>query len=374
MTGSPRLDTGSPRLYANLFFLALLAGVAFLCWLVVKPFLVPLGWAVVLAVVLRGTYQALVRKLRRPGLAASVLVVGLLVVVLAPGAWFVSALFHEASTAAAGIQRALSAKQIDSLSDVANHPLVQRTLATVEEKTGLRGADVLRRAGEIAARASSFVAQATGGLLLGVLDALLAFALTLFLLFFLLRDGDDISSGVWGLLPLPPAEREDVVARHRRMLQAIFRGSLLTLPIQGLVGGTGWALAGLPSPLLAGVVMTFLALLPVGGTALLWIPGALWLALTGHVGAGVFLFLWSAVITGSVDNVLRPLLIGGGSGDVPLSSLIVVLGVLGGMGAFGLLGIFLGPMVLAILGSLLDVLRRLAERAAGETPPAAATP
>lgn len=374
MTGSPSFDTGSPRLYANLFFLALLAGVAFLCWLVVKPFLVPLGWAVVLAVVLRGAYRALVRKLRRPGLAASVLVVGLLVVVLAPGAWFVSALFHEASTAATGIQRALSAEQIDSLSDVANHPLVQRSLATLEEKTGLRAADVLRRVGEIAARASSFVAKATGGVLLGVLDALLAFALTLFLLFFLLRDGDDIANGVWGLLPLPAAERDEVVTRHRRMLQAIFRGSLLTLPIQGLVGGTGWALAGLPSPLLAGVVMTFLALLPVGGTAFLWIPGALWLVLTGHVGAGVFLFLWSAVITGSVDNVLRPLLIGGGSGDVPLSSLIVVLGVLGGMGAFGLLGIFLGPMVLAILGSLVDVLRRLAERAAGESSPEAATP
>jgi predicted PurR-regulated permease PerM len=142
------------------------------------------------------------------------------------------------------------------------------------------------------------------------------------------------------------------------MVRAIFRGSLLLALIQGAFGGIGWWLAGLGSPVLAGATMAVLSLLPIGGSAIVWLPGSIWLWTTGHHGAGIFLLLWGSLVTSFLcDNVLRPLLIRGAE---ELSTVVVFLGVFGGLAAFGLLGIFIGPMALATFASLLGALRRRA--------------
>jgi predicted PurR-regulated permease PerM len=144
------------------------------------------------------------------------------------------------------------------------------------------------------------------------------------------------------------------------MLQSIFRGSLLCALIQGATGGIGWAIAGLPSPFLAGAAMAVLSLLPVGGTALVWGPGAIACWLQGRPGMALFLAIWGLVVVSTLaDNVLKPLLIGG---TTELSTLVVFLGVFGGLGAFGLLGLFIGPMVLAFGLTLLRILRETVHR------------
>src|SRR5262252_5820692 len=136
--------------------------------------------------------------------------------------------------------------------------------------------------------------------------------LTIFLLFFLFRDGKAFVAAFTELLPLKASERERIVGSLGLMLQAIFRGSLLCGLIQGATGGLGWGLAGLPSPVLAGSFMALTSLLPVGGTALVWLPGAPWLWLGGSRSAAIFLGVWGAVLTSFVaDNVLKPLLMRG---------------------------------------------------------------
>jgi predicted PurR-regulated permease PerM len=152
------------------------------------------------------------------------------------------------------------------------------------------------------------------------------------------------------------------------MLHSIFRGSLLCALIQGATGSIGWAVAGLPSPFLAGAAMAVLSLLPVGGTALVWGPGVIALWLQGRPGMAVFLAIWGLVVVSTLaDNVLKPILIGG---TTELSTLVVFLGVFGGLGAFGVLGLFIGPMVLAFGLTLLSILRETTHRSAssaGET-------
>jgi predicted PurR-regulated permease PerM len=160
-----------------------------------------------------------------------------------------------------------------------------------------------------------------------------------------------------------------LAARLGGMLGAIFRGSLLCALAQGLAGGVGWWIAGLPSPTLAGAAMAVLSLVPLGGTALVWIPGSLWLWSAGRHGMAIFLFLWGAIMVSFVaDNILKPLLI---RGSEELSTLVVFLGVFGGLAVFGLLGIFIGPIVLVLATGLLEVVRREAAATDAATAPAA---
>jgi predicted PurR-regulated permease PerM len=162
------------------------------------------------------------------------------------------------------------------------------------------------------------------------------------------------------LIPLQGADRTELIRRLRTMVQSIFRGSLLCALIQGTTGAIGWGFAGLPSPVLAGALMGILSLLPIGGTAIVWAPGAIWLWLDGRQGAAIFLALWGLIPTSFLaDNVLKPLLIRG-SGE--LNTLVVFLGVFGGLAAFGLLGIFIGPMALALAATLLEMLRGQARK------------
>jgi predicted PurR-regulated permease PerM len=193
--------------------------------------------------------------------------------------------------------------------------------------------------------------------------------MTLLLLFFFLRDGREMVRAILDLVPLEEERRLAVLAHFRGMLQSIFRGSLLCALIQGTTGGVGWAVAGLPSPFLAGAAMSVLSLLPVGGTALVWGPGAVACALQGRTGTAVFLVAWGVLVVSTLaDNVLKPLLIGGAA---RIPTLVVFLGVFGGLGAFGLLGLFIGPMVLALALTLLEILRETTRKDALAEDPAA---
>ena len=195
----------------------------------------------------------------------------------------------------------------------------------------------------------------SGRLVLGLFNAMLTVLLVIFLLFFLFRDGEKMAAAAIDLLPTDADGRNRMGRSLQSMLAAIFRGSLMCALVQGVLGAIGWRIAGLPSPVLAGVAMAIVSLLPLGGTALVWLPGAVWAWSTGHHASSIFLLLWGAFVTVLlVDTVLRPMLVRGAD---ELTTLIVFLGVFGGLAAFGLLGIFIGPVALAIAVALLEVMR-----------------
>src|SRR6185312_2762744 len=347
------------QVYRILFFLAALFGVCYLVFEVLKPFFAALAWAVVLAVVFAAPWQALARRMpKRRGLAAGLLTVAIGLVVLLPAGLFVGVLTAQAVKAAGQLVAVLHSRNISSFSDVVAMPEAARLLDAAKTRLGIEPADFQKFAADSVTRASAFVAAASGSLVLGFFDALLTFFTTLFLLFFFFHAGEELSAAVLGLLPTGAAGRQEVRHSLSKMVRAIFRGSLLLALIQGTFGGIGWWLAGLGSPVLAGATMAVLSLLPIGGSAIVWLPGGVWLWTTGHHGAAIFLLVWGTVVTSFLcDNVLRPLLIRGAE---ELSTVVVFLGVFGGLATFGLLGIFIGPMALATFASLLGVLRRRA--------------
>ncbi|MGE5344334.1 MAG: AI-2E family transporter [Acidithiobacillales bacterium] len=358
---SPRVFSAS---YATIFFAVLLVGVAALSFVILHPFLSAIAWAIVLAVASRPIWNRIERRFpRRRSLAAATTSLLVALVVLLPAGLLGAALATQAAQAASRLVIYLRGQEVSKLTDPTTFPAVARWLGWLQVNAGLPAASVQQHAADMAARASAVVASKGGGVVVGFFSAVGTFLVAVFLLFFLLRDGERMAEAISELLPLAAAERRQIMLRLGTMLESIFKGSLLTALVQGTLGGAGWALAGLPSPFLAGAAMAVLSLLPIGGTAIVWLPGAAVLALQGRTGAAIFLFLWGVAAVGAVDNFLKPLLIKGGG---ELNTLVVFLGVFGGLTAFGLLGVFIGPIVLATAQTFLDALRGLSREAAGE--------
>lgn len=360
--GDSAADPTDARIYRVLVFIGLLLVFGGLAVAVLRPFTSALVWAAVLAIAFRAPWAWVVRRLpRRRSLAAATAAALVALVVLLPVILVVSVLAGEAARTAGWVAAEAKAKNISSVADLGALPGVARALSWLDAHSGLKPADVEAKFSDFLAGASTFVAERSAAFLVGVLDTVLTFAMTMFVLFFFFRDGDDILERVTTLIPLQDAERREAIESLKRLLEAVFRGSLLCALIQGFTGGVGWAIAGLPSPFLAGAVMTVLSLLPIGGTAIVWLPGCLVAWSQGRHGAAVFLFVWGAIVTSFLaDNVLKPILMRG-SGE--LETLLVFLGVFGGLAAFGPLGLFVGPVALAVTKTLLQVLARQAERA-----------
>jgi predicted PurR-regulated permease PerM len=151
------------------------------------------------------------------------------------------------------------------------------------------------------------------------------------------------------MLPIEEERRSRLWHHLIEVTRAVFMGIGLTALAQGTLLGVGFAIAGLPSPLVFGVLGVVFALIPLVGTAILWVPGALLLVAQGDYGHALFLAIWCAVVVGAVDNFLRPMLI---SGRAEVPTLAVFIGVMGGLSAFGFIGLFLGPIVLGLLVAL----------------------
>ena len=171
----------------------------------------------------------------------------------------------------------------------------------------------------------------------------------LFILFFILRDGTVWFSRLASLLPLDAGHRKALFTRLGKVLRAVVYGCGLTAIVQGTLVAIGFAITGLSGPVVFGVLATLLALLPFGGAAVVWVPGVLYLFATGHVGLGIFLLAWGGVVSIS-DNFIRPMII---SRYTPVPTLLVFLGVVGGVGAFGPIGFIIGPVILVLATELL---------------------
>jgi predicted PurR-regulated permease PerM len=158
----------------------------------------------------------------------------------------------------------------------------------------------------------------------------------------------------WSVVPFPEENRTVVVGTVKRVLSAVIYGVFLTCLVQGLLAGIGYWIFDLPSPLLFGALTAVAALIPFVGTALVWVPAVGYFLLEGEVSRGLFLFLWCFALVVPADNLIRPFFI---SGRGQLSLLVVALGLLGGLAAFGFVGIVIGPLVLSLFRAFLDIYR-----------------
>ncbi len=352
------------RIYTILFLLVAAFGIGTLALRVLQPFLAAIAWAVAFAVVFNRPWMALERWMpKRRNLAAGLMCVAIVLIVLLPAGVMARLVAMQTVNLAGRVTTFLQTNRISSFSDLAALPRVTGALDRLNRLAGISPDDFQAMVTGVASRASVLLASASRLLVYGVLDATVTFVMTIFLLFFLFRDGREIGAAALELLPLQPAGRQELRRSLGRMIGAVFRGSMVCSLVQGTSGGIGWWIAGLGSPTLAGAAMAVLSLLPIGGAAIVWAPGAVWLWLAGHHGSGVFLFVWGTLVTSfAADNILKPILIGRSE---ELSTLVVFVGVFGGLAAFGLLGLFIGPVTLTLAVTLIQILRRQANPASG---------
>jgi predicted PurR-regulated permease PerM len=216
---------------------------------------------------------------------------------------------------------------------------------------GAQSVDLRSVIQEAISRMGGVLAARVGGLLADLVIFLFQLFVTLLALFFFLRDADTITRKMRQALPFEELRRERMIRQTRDLIYASIAAGLLIASLQGLVGGLVFAVLGLGAPVFWGVIMGFLALLPFVGTWGVWLPAAVWLMATGQPGKGVILAALGAGIVASIDNFLRPAML---AGRARMNGLLMFISLLGGVSVFGLLGLVLGPLVMAIISGLLE--------------------
>ncbi|HET7451454.1 MAG TPA: AI-2E family transporter [Thermoanaerobaculia bacterium] len=335
-----------PRARSIAFSVAAGALLAYLLWRVFAPFIEPIAWAAVLAILLMPAYRRLHGRLaRRPNVAAFVATVLTILLVVVPGVLLAIALFRQGSRLYALAADWIRAHQLRSAADLFRIPALERAAARISGWFPVTSADLQAWLESGLKNVATRAAGMASGLAFGLLGMVVSFLIMIFTLFFFFRDGDALWAHFLAALPTDPAKTRQLVHRIDSILHAILLGTLLTALLQGVLGAIGFALFGLPSPVVFGAIMACLSLLPVGGTGLVWVPAGIVLLAGGAVGRGLGLLVWGTVIVGLADNWFKPMII---SGHSEMNTLPVFFGVMGGLAAFGFLGLFVGPIVVAL--------------------------
>jgi predicted PurR-regulated permease PerM len=325
-----------------------LVAALYVCWQMLQPFLNVLLWAIVLAVVFMPIHRRIDDRLRRPSLSAAISTLLVVVTILGPATFITIAVVAELGRVAG----TLSSGEIQRV--ITESAIAQRVLAWVSPYVDIQQLQSPELVMERLQGWSGALANRTVGVVGGVLSTVVQTLLVVFTMFYLFRDGDAIRVASYDVLPLERSQAKDIIARTREVIAASVYGVLAISAIQGLLGGiVFWAL-GLPSPLLWGVVMFFLSMIPMGGAFLVWAPAALYLAFSGAWGKAIFLTAWGVLVVGSIDNFLSPRLVGK---RTRLHELLIFFSVLGGLQVFGVLGLVLGPVTVALTLALFEVVR-----------------
>jgi len=320
---------------------AVTAMVLWLCWLMTEPFVPALTWALTLAVIAHPWHERILARMPNwPNLAAIIAVVTVNIAIAIPALLMAREVVNEAIAGADALQRLGDADRWKRLFDPFPRQAPLRDWI---------GSNVNMKPSGGSSVAS---VQAVLG---GVSEFAMTTLITFFLLYFFLRDKWKILQTLQSIVPLAPGETAQVEHKMRDMIGAVVYGTLTVAFVQGILGGgMFWAL-GLPAPLLWGAVMALVAVLPLFGAALVWVPAALFLLADGHWEKALILTLWGGIVIGLIDNILLPMLM---KNKVAMHTVPVFIAAMGGLFAFGATGIVLGPLVLALAISLLDVWRR----------------
>ncbi len=226
-------------------------------------------------------------------------------------------------------------------------------------------ADLMAKAADLASRAGQFLV----GSLSKVTQVTAVFLINLFVMlyamFFFLVSGPTLMRTIMGYLPLSGSDKDKLVEVGLSVSRATIKGTLVIGLLQGILGGLGLAVAGIPGAAFWGTVMVVLSIIPGIGTALVWVPAVIYLLINGQTLAGVGLAIWSAAVVGTVDNVLRPRLVGR---DTKMPDLLILVSTLGGLGLFGALGLVVGPVIAALFLTAWTIYGQVFEEELSEEP------
>src|SRR6266446_10107532 len=327
--------TTSDRLTTVLSYGALLL-LIYLVFRIVEPFLEPLAWSGVLAIIFYPAHKRIVRWLQ-PNRAALVSTLGVTVLLIAPALVVLVYTARQALDATAQLQATL----MDPEKALPTHALAWIKHQLPQAWQGTDFSEPLRQGAE---RIASFLASRLAGLVKNLFNFFVDLFIVIFALFFMFRDGDEIVRGAGHLLPFDEGIQEEMLRESRDLIFASVAVALVIAVLQGVLGGLAFTVGGISSPIFWAVLIAFFSLVPVVGSALIWVPGALFLGFSGHWGKAIAVLVICGGVAGLADNIVRPMLL---RNRTHLNELLLFLGVLGGLEVFGLLGLVIGPTILA---------------------------
>lgn len=337
----------------RVFFFAVLLFLLYIAFQVLSPFIVAIAWATILAVLFYPIYALLLRALRGRSSAAALIVIVLIVlVIIIPGLKIVGFLTEEAVELGQAVRDFVTGEGIKVWQE---KPWVKdllrwwNLLSFRLDMFKINWKEPLLQGAQVT---SVFVVTYARNVAQNVLLFAINFILTLFTLFFFLRDGNQFCESIRRLLPMDSEHQEWLFNKIVGAITAVVQGSLVVAMLQGFLAGVAYWLLGVPFAAIWGVATAFMGLLPIGGTALVTIPVSIYLFLQSDTWRGVAMLIWSLGIVGMVDNLVKPLFIGS---RLQLPVLVLFFSILGGLSVFGALGLILGPVLFALLAALLDL-------------------
>ena len=316
--------------YARYFFIIVLIGLIILAFFLIKPFFMPILGAIVISYLFYPVYGALNKKIRYKALCAALMTIVILAIIVIPLIFLTNAFVGEAI----GFY--------DRIRETGVLPAIEKVSGYISENMG-----ITIEAKDIIEPVSKYVASSFTGFVKGLSSRLLALFVMILLIYYFLKDGDELVKSFRNLIPMTENRKNKLVKKFKEVIGATVFGTIVTGIIQGVVGGIGLWIFGFNAPLLGGIFMVILSILPIVGPPIVWFPIALWMMLVnGDWFNGLGLMIYGFLIVSTIDNIVRPQLI---STKVKMHPALILVGVLGGLVMFGVLGIILGPMVLGIL-------------------------
>jgi predicted PurR-regulated permease PerM len=336
---------------ATLVFLAvLLIGVFALTFYIERPFIEPVAFAIIIAVVFDPIYERILQTVKRPGLASLLAIVLVILLFAIP----FTLILLKASTQALEIGKYLSQKSAEQ------GGVVLSVMKLAEKPLGFMGRYVNLSSVSLREQIATHLNQLSvallgrGAALVGNFVGLITdSAITLITLFFLFRDGKHVVQRISEMMPLSPDQSRRFLNGITDAIVANVYGMAAVGASQGILTAIALRICSFSSSTLLGLLAGVCSLIPIVGAGLVWAPAAVYLMITGHLGKGIFLLVWGTLVISSVDNVIRPLVI---KGRVQVHPLLLLFALIGGAQAFGLLGIFLGPVLLSVISVLLKIL------------------
>ena len=341
---TPSNEQASVALTKNRVLLPLLVVVTVALGWILLPFYGAIMWGAIIALLFAPIHRWLLVRLKgRPTLAALMTLLLALLILILPFAVLTAALAQEAARV---YQQLQSGELNPSLYFQGVFNALPDWLTALLDRVGLVDfAALQRRLSAALAQGSEFLATQALGIGQFTFEFVTSLFITLYLAFFLIRDGEGVARALRDAVPLAPEHKKELVSKFNTVIRATVKGNLLVAVIQGALGGLAFWVLGVGGALLWAALMAFLSLLPSIGAGLVWVPVALYFFVTGAIWQAVVLCAWGVLVIGLIDNLLRPVLVGK---DTRLPDYVVMITTLGGMVVFGINGFVIGPAIAAM--------------------------
>lgn len=339
------------RFYAfSLILLSLILG--FLGFQVLRPFLSPLIWGMVFSIVFYPLYVYALRLLKWKSAASAATLLVILVVIIGPVSYLAVVLVQEVQQLAAHIEKS----EFKGLQGFLSLPESSWVLQRIEKIFNIKEADIGNLlASNISEMGKKLVGQITTGVK-NVFVTVLNFVFMAFTIFFLLRDGPSFIKRVRDYLPFSEQQKDRLETQTKGMVVSVIFGGVVVAVVQGVIGGTTFYFLGIKTPVVWGTAMAIMSFVPVLGTFSIWGPTTVYLFVKGAIAKALILFVVGTFGISLVDNILKPIIIGE---RTKMPTLVIFFSVLGGIRLFGPIGIVMGPLVIALFISVLEIFRNV---------------